>query len=158
MLLRIIHMNQDMIMVVMMQEFMTRQTGISISQRREPAFHTNSFMNGYYDGFYACSSSSSQILEHDNSESLVILIEFTNRDIYTGANVRIHWVSQYINLLEDSWVRFEFPKGSIGVGESFIVDVTAFNEFDDTKYETFTGYNGPEHQPERVYVDLAYYT
>lgn len=104
-------------------------------------------------------SSTSQSIDRDHEDSgkgLIVFVEFTNRGQYTDANVNIRGVREHIDLVTDSWVKYEFPKGWIPVGSDFTVAVTAYNEYDDTGYFTEVGHNGDEKEPERVYFDLRY--
>lgn len=97
-------------------------------------------------------SSSSSSGDHGSKKGLTVFVEFTNRYIYTDARVRVSGIAQSIDLTQNSYVKF--TNLNIPVGDSFNVNVEAWNNDNDRRHLTLSGYNGPEKEPERFYVDL----
>jgi hypothetical protein len=141
-----------------------------------PSFHTDEFMNGYNDGYNACSIGDSSTSRSDSSNKgkfrvIVTFIEGLDRSV-NDARVYIQEYPQYgipggtesgfIDLIDafyndDPYTgiwedEITMPSDLIDVGEEFHVCI------EDTKRDvTLACYeleNGPESEPERLQIDF----
>lgn len=126
-----------------------------------PTYHTDQFMDGYYNGFNVCSEVDLQISK--NKGSFKIIVEVTNQlshDTYGGITVS---VGNYPQNIFKSDYNIYFPAGQI-VSKEFTFkseDVPVGTEFevnldygDDYNQYTF-GKNTPPKKPEIVQFTIS---
>jgi hypothetical protein len=129
-----------------------------------PSFHTGSFMNGYYDGFNACSDG---VGDDNNAENNAVdgnLRVIATLDMGTYGNQYCDdrtfdmWVYVRSELAQERIIGAcdgqETTFSGLDVGSSSSFRICAYgNELDLSGCRT--GVNGPESEPERLTISIS---
>jgi hypothetical protein len=140
-----------------------------------PSFHTDEFMNGYNDGYNACSSDGSNAISSDSNKGkfriIVTFVEGQDRDVsdarmyiqeypqygipggtgpgFIDLNDAFYNDDPYTGIWEDE---ITIPSDLIDMGEKFHVCMEDAKE--DVTLACYELENGPESEPERLRVDF----